>query len=1122
MPGDDELSVDFGKVGDWFKRKKKPETSTAKAPVAEEPKPEPLPTASEKTEEDITIDFRKVLGWFKSDEKPAKTEAHHSSKEKDDEISIDFKKFTGWFKKTSEEDAKASKEDEIHFDLRGIIKWVKAHPVLILIVLLLIMQFVPNKAAVFGKDWYLPWGGMHMRQLGEDLPQADGWATNHVYGLMKGQISGQINQQYPNLPDDRKNKIIEEEWQKVYAAEGPQIEAQVESVKQQLKSFWKYDANGRQYTYMPDIDPYYYLRYARNYVEKGHIEDEIRDGKQIDNHMIAPLGTGLPIMLQPYVMAWQYWILRIFSPKITLMQAATYFPIIFVLLTLIPAFLLGRRFAGNVGGIVSATMIAIMPAILSRTTWGHADTDTWNVFFPVLLTYLYVMLIDSKSWKRILSWGVAAGLATGIYARAWPGGWWYVFDFLLVAFGILVLSELWRARGSITKLKETFKHYFIVGAAYFVSSAVFVTLTNSFRGFYSTIVSPFHFTVIKVAAHVNLWPNVYTTVAELNPVDINNIINSIGGWMFFWIAVAGIALLLFQRKEGSWKIDLRYAPLFALWFIATIYASTKGVRFTLLLAPAFAITFGIAIGEFYKLIVRFASGNFNFPKKVTHVILILAVAILLSSQARSAYGTARNDIPIMNDAWWNALSAINAESQPDAIINSWWDFGHHFKYVADRAVTFDGASQNTPMAHWIGRALTTSDETEAIGILRMLDCGSNKAFETINEQFNDPVKSSRIVKQIIIVDRKEALAILASEGVDDQTKVLEYTHCNPPENYFIASSDMIGKSGVWSHFGLWDFERAMLWRELRNQPMSQAVQYMVDEWDYTKDHAEKIYLEVQAIANENDANSWISPWLGILGGASACNVHEENDKIIVCGNGVRHNISNGQTIITNDQGASTPPAMVMITEKGFDETQYNNSNIGAGVLLYQNSPTEYQSVLASPQMLKSMFVRMYFLQGHGLKHFKEFNRQQLLTGGEVIVYKVDWKGGEQKIYSGLLNLEEQEEIAEGAAKEGDTVSVYYIGSLLDGTIFDSSIQDWKDKNITIDSSFDDYELKPALTFTVGSGQVIEGFDAAVLGMSPDDEQIVQIPPNAAYGFDPEAHALGNKTLRFKIQLVSIE
>ncbi len=1106
MPGDDELSVDFSKVGDWFTRKKKtePKADPAKksmladkhataphTPTHEEHHAHP-PASVEKNDEDIAIDFKKIAGWFSK--KGASPHNVHD----------------------------VAGKDELSFEFGSVWGWIKKHPVFIVLAVLLILQFVPNQVILGGKDWYMPWGGMHMRMRNQGLPGVDGWATNHVYGILKGQLSNAVNQQYPNLPDERKNKIIEDEWQKLYKQQGPQIEQQVQIVAQQIKSYFQYEVDGRTYTHMPDIDPYQWLRYVRNLDQKGILGDELKNGKPWDWHVLAPLGGEIVPELQPFVMFWLYKVMHVFDSKIPIMQAVTYFPIVIILLSLIPAFFIGRRFAGTAGGIAAATMIAVMPSILVRTTWGHPDTDPWNVFFPLLLTWLYFILIESESWKRMLGWGALAGFVTGLYAFAWRGGYWYTFDSLLGAFGILVLSELLQHFRQPHKLVDVVKRRATQGIAFVASSGIFVSLFMTSHDFFVAVLQPIRFAVIKAAAHPTLWPNVYTTVAELNPTNIAGVVSSMGGGLYFWIAIAGIAFLLFKRSDSAWKLDLKYAPLFVLWFIGGMYASTKGVRFTLILAPAFAVVFGIALGKFYRWATVIMTKDLKVHAKLAHGVMIVVLAFLLSNPAHASHGAGVGDLPLVNDAWWAALTAIKDDSKQNAIINSWWDFGHHFKYIADRAVTFDGASQNTPMAHWIGRALATSNETEAVGILRMLDCGSNSAFEVLNKQFNDPVKSVKLLYKIIGVDKKAALAILAREGVNEQELVLKYTHCDPPENYFIASDDMIGKSGVWSHFGLWDFERAKLWIVLRNQDQTTAVQTMMREWNYTEEQAEQAYFEVQSITDENAANAWISPWPGILGGATDCS---EKDKVVRCGNGFTHNTTSGETTIVIQGTTAKPVKLVRLLEDGrFAETKYNDTTVGVAALLYPTGPGTYKNVIASPELITSMFVRQYFLEGHGLRHFKEFNRQQLITGGQIITYKVNWKGSDPHEFSGLKALKEgkaTQEKEKSGAKEGDQVTVQYTGALVNGSVFDSSIKDWKKKNVTIDSSFDGHEHS-ALTFTIGTKQVIEGFDAAVLGMDVGEEQIVQIPPNAAYGFDPKKHFLGNQTLRFKILLVTIE
>jgi peptidylprolyl isomerase len=67
------------------------------------------------------------------------------------------------------------------------------------------------------------------------------------------------------------------------------------------------------------------------------------------------------------------------------------------------------------------------------------------------------------------------------------------------------------------------------------------------------------------------------------------------------------------------------------------------------------------------------------------------------------------------------------------------------------------------------------------------------------------------------------------------------------------------------------------------------------------------------------------------------------------------------------------------------------------------------------------------------------------------------------------------------AQAGQQVRVHYTGKLDDGTVFDSSTG------------------SEPLTFTLGSGEVIPGFDKGVLGLSVDETRTIMIPAAEAYG-----------------------
>ena len=66
-------------------------------------------------------------------------------------------------------------------------------------------------------------------------------------------------------------------------------------------------------------------------------------------------------------------------------------------------------------------------------------------------------------------------------------------------------------------------------------------------------------------------------------------------------------------------------------------------------------------------------------------------------------------------------------------------------------------------------------------------------------------------------------------------------------------------------------------------------------------------------------------------------------------------------------------------------------------------------------------------------------------------------------------------------EDGNTVKVHYTGKFEDGTVFDTSAD------------------RDPLEFTIGKGQLIPGFEQAVIGMSPGESKTVNIPADEAYG-----------------------
>lgn len=958
-----------------------------------------------------------------------KKNKNHNTRTGEEDISFDFSFLSKLFKKSSAKKPAAKDADsgeDISIDFKSITNFISRYSVLFLLLIPLILS-------------------VYIRTVPDQLPIADRWARDSIYNNIKQNLASNILSQYPNLPQQNLVSMVNEQFNTVLSQQGPQIEAAIIQQAEGIRQRFKDPASG--YTYLGDIDSYYWLRYAQNIVETGKYGDEVKDGVNYDNHMFAPEGVSAEPTLYPYIEAYLYKFLKIFNPKITLMQTAFYTPLFLSFFAIIAAFFIGKKLAGNFAGLIASVLIAVNPTILSRSL--GSDNDIVNAVFPLLITLFMLYAFDSKNLKNMLINTAISGFILGIYSFAWSG-WWFMFFFVIASamayIGYFLLFEIVNKKHSILSIlkQKHFRNVALLLLLFIASTFVSLTIFGNSEKFTQSFLAPAKITQLKVASQgLNIWPNVYTTVAELNEADTGQILNGLGGALFFWIAIMGILLTLMGSNEEknltniiylavsgiyyfifirfffqnvglymliallalpfiaglilsiglNRKIDPTHPVMMMIWFMATIYAATKGVRFILLMMPAFAISFAAFFGFIIEYVSKALGKFLDISEAISKTILMLVALLILIQPIQSGYATAYNYVPSVNSGWVETLEKINAESKADAIINSWWDFGHWFKYFSDRAVTFDGASQNEPQAHWIGKVLLTGSEKEAISILRMLDCGGNLAFRELNQEINDTQKTVSYLYSVFGKTKPEAEKEFSSKfGAERTANLMSSLYCEPPENFFITSGDMVGKSGVWAHFGSWDFQRAKIYALYRTQDFQAFTNSLKFEFNYSDDDAKKTYYELSSFVSDRQYNDWIAGWPSYGGSASCsikndlllCNVQFSGDQVIP----VQINLTNKEAFIDSGETKYHPNAFGYVEGNEYLIKTYDDNQIGYGITLLQDNRT---ILLMSPELVGSMFTRLYYLDGVGLNNFKKFYDVTDIGGTRIITWKIDWQ-----------------------------------------------------------------------------------------------------------------------------------
>jgi len=961
-------------------------------------------------DEDTAIDFSKIKNWFKKDKKESKHTEHHHQEKSGEDDSIDYKSTMDFFKKYS-------------------------------IILLVLIPVIIT---------------IYLRMQPMFLPVTDSWSQNAVYNYYKGQIATQISQQYPNLPDANKQTLLDTEFNKFLTQNKDLVNQQIAGTSQQFKDKMMYESGNSKYVYLGDIDSYFWLREARKLINTGYNCDEIDFENKlcyVDTYTMAPIKSAVPLGTETaspysYSIVYVYKVFKTFSPDITLMQASFYVQIIYGVLAAILAFLIGNAIAGNFAGFLTSVIISVNPIALSRTL--GSDNDPLSLFFPLLTVLFFIYTAESKDWTRRIIFGALTGLAIGVYSWAWQG-WWFIFIFVfatsIIFTGFYLLRHILKHKNIVGSFKHsTTKNNLATIAILFFSSAFFITIISGFSTFLNFVKSPFWFMQTKVAALQSYWPNVLVTVAEFNPGSISTIIGQMGGKLIFFLGLMGILFIITIKQEKIEKeqkyllafgalvylllvsdygtklspiiymtllalpvvismlvmlksekeVDVKLAILLVIWFIATTYASLKGVRFTLLMSTAFGVSFAITLAAIYKLASKWISTELKINETLTKSIIVILLLFVLISPVKAGYSLSQSYTPSVNDAWYDSLTKIKDNSKPDAIINSWWDFGHWFKYLADRRVTLDGSSQSGPPLHWLGKLMVTQDEKQSVGILRMLDCGSNTAFDKLNGVVNDTSRSISILDNIVTQEKEDARATLLENGLTkkDAAIILNYTHCNPPEDFFITSEDMVGKAGVWAHFGSWDFTRAEMYTRVKGLNLEEGRKILTNkEYNLTPEQADQYYYEIQT----QDDSQWIATWPGYMSAVQPCDTPNA-EGIMTC----NQQLSNGQQIpfIINltDMDVTVPAkedykptSIVFVTDNATQEKKFSGNTLPFSVVLVPQD-NGYSVIVTHPSLANSIFTRLFYLNGHGLEYFDKFDDQTGINSGRIIVWKVDWEG----------------------------------------------------------------------------------------------------------------------------------
>ncbi|MGC8812272.1 MAG: STT3 domain-containing protein [Candidatus Aenigmatarchaeota archaeon] len=657
-----------------------------------------------------------------------------------------------------------------------------------------------------------------------------------------------------------------------------------------------------------DYDPWWYYRHALEIMKNNYLP------LSWDLQSYYPPGRPYEVQMGfEYTMILFYKIAQLFFGNISFMYIAKISPLIMVALGAIPAFLLGRVLSNKWGGLATALFALLTPTFIGVSMAGYCDNDPVVVFYTFLCTFSVLLALKKKS----IPYYILAIISNLLFVWNWGGGWFVLILLtacLFFLFFFRIIEEMIHQRELIIEVGKPIQEIKSLLIPYLI--ILIPTNIISFLLGWGNIVTAFLVMLGFMDPSRGLLVNI--SVAELQRINIfsasgfSEIVGRIGYAPLF-ISLSTIPFIMFKLYKKS-RLDFTEIFLI-LWYFATFYMILSGIRFALSFSVAAAASAGYVIGNLVKYLKR------DFIAATIFGAIAILSLIFISTAIQVGYAQGGMEI---SQNWINGLDWLVKNADKDSLIVTWWDPGHIIAgYSYDKGkplkVHADGAhcgpESCIPYNHNIriqdmGRIFSTSSEEEAINILKKYKELSFEDCEKVKKTFGNTVP-------------KDA--------------------CNPvTDMYIIASADLIGKY-VWMNF----------FGGFRATPNSPGACYVEPANTYVWCFWQGTFSNFDPSGNPTYFNGAIT--LAPPQGKSfdQC-LREENCTL--------YPIWGNRYLVEE---------VYYPTYSGYKHVSYaNQTNVQLiNGLLWVDSSYSY-AIFMPPSVRDSLFTRMFFWNGQGLKHFE--------------------------------------------------------------------------------------------------------------------------------------------------------
>jgi len=504
-----------------------------------------------------------------------------------------------------------------------------------------------------------------------------------------------------------------------------------------------------------EFDPFFNFRATKFIVDNGYVEYFAWH----DDKSWYPDGRNVSATSQVMLHITTAALYQSFGMDQSLYDFTILFPVIIGSLTTIVIFALVRVLGGTTAGLLASLFFAVSMPVIIRGTVGWFKSEPLGLFYGFLGVYLFLSGIKSDNGKVSFFKLIAGGVFVSLGISSWGGTQFFVILLVLFFLGIPFLRKdkkfiTWALPVFVSALLLTIAIFERPGAGFvlgygglgLIGSTVFVLsffqiqkikVKNNIRygflllggfvliGISSIVTNAVSLPSFRYLNAVNPFLSsdntIVQSVAEHSSVTMEQLFPSLSVLMIF----SGIGVwLLFHIKENQNFHIKNDMVLFALIIgFVGIYISSAFIRLEIFGSIAVIVLASIGVSLLISNVLKKHSKNslssiakFSF---VAVIIVLLTIPVALPVNANWINvvkipptilhgGTHFN---ITTNDWGDALEWIKGNTEHDAVIAAWWDYGYWITAIADRTTLIDNATINQAQIKKVAKIfLSTPDD----------------------------------------------------------------------------------------------------------------------------------------------------------------------------------------------------------------------------------------------------------------------------------------------------------------------------------------------------------------------------------------------------------------------------